>query len=322
MKEAQERADELENAQQRRYEGLHQRRGTGKSGTEALHNAVQKLSEKLIDMALDQLWKSIFPESSKGNNIWNVAGSIFAPVPGKGTTGILGSVAAPSMPSLGSIFGGSTSTGRTASGIDRSAFAKELAANPALKRRCWPSLWAKTKTRPQILPSWNRMMNRASMMKTSLAQEAHALQAENGYYAGYDPEALNDPKLRAMAEANLDKTLKGSNVSNFATDNASGDFAQAHRNSGMFKEKQKYNGDTSSHPATPAHAAIASITLAKQAQEQVEAQKKLQEQMQADRHSNKSLETPIADVGTNAAQDCSRNFDCRTGISSKVHKLG
>ena len=83
------------------------------------------------------------------------------------------------------------------------------------------------------------MMNRAAMMKTSLAREATLYRSEGGYYAGYSPEALNNPRLRAMAEGNLDKVLNGSNVSNFATDNASGDFARRRIATGMFNEKRE-----------------------------------------------------------------------------------
>src|SRR4030095_3456578 len=92
-------------------------------------------------------------------------------------------------------------------------------------------------------------MNRASMMGTSLALETR-LTSEGGYYAGYNPRALNNPQLRAMAEANLQKVLAGSNVSNFATENASGDFARTRMDprTGIFEQTALYAGEYFGRP--------------------------------------------------------------------------
>jgi hypothetical protein len=92
------------------------------------------------------------------------------------------------------------------------------------------------------------MMNRASMAGTSLAAQAtlHKQSGidEGGYYAGYKPKLLGNQKLRSMAESNLDKVLAGSNVSNYATDNASGSFADRQRASGAFTYRSSYGGET------------------------------------------------------------------------------
>ena len=133
-------------------------------------------------------------------------------------------------------------------GIDRSRFIQELKDKPKLKEKLLAIAAGENND-----PTGNRavietMMNRASMMGTSLETETRLHPSERGYYAGYNPRALNNPKTRAMIEGNLDAVLKGSNVSNFATDNASGAFGRRRMASGMYKLDSSYGGEYYTHP--------------------------------------------------------------------------
>jgi hypothetical protein len=135
-----------------------------------------------------------------------------------------------------------------ASGIDRSRFAAELRDNPALKRKIMAIAAGENLDPTANQAVLETMMNRAAMSGTSLAEQARLHKSsginENGYYAGYNPKALDRPKIAGMIEKNLDKVLAGSNVSNYATDNASGSFAQKQQDSGAFKYRSSYGGET------------------------------------------------------------------------------
>lgn len=139
------------------------------------------------------------------------------------------------------------------SGLDRSRFIAELAANPALREKIMAISAGENldpRSNQAVLES---MMNRADMMGTPLAQEARTT-GERGYYAGYNPRALNNPNTRAMIEGNLQSVLGGSNVSNYATDNASegnSHFASRRFASGQYTPNLPgpLNGEYYSHPS-------------------------------------------------------------------------
>lgn len=134
------------------------------------------------------------------------------------------------------------------SGIDRSRFAAELKDNPALRQKIMAIAAGENLDPTANQAVLETMMNRAAMSGTSLAAQAtlHRTSGidEHGYYAGYNPKALNRPKVVSMIESNLDKVLAGSNVSNLATDNASGSFAEKQRKSGAFTYRSAYGGET------------------------------------------------------------------------------
>jgi hypothetical protein len=140
--------------------------------------------------------------------------------------------------------------GRPVDELDRSRFAAELAANPALRQHIMA-----VSAGENLDPTSNKavletMMNRSAMMGTPLAAEARLAPA-GGYYAGYNPSALNHPATRAMIEQNLDDVLHGSNVSNYATDNSSGDFAARRAAAGMYTPTARYNGEWFTVPTRP-----------------------------------------------------------------------
>src|SRR5208337_2681073 len=70
-----------------------------------------------------------------------------------------------------------------------------------------------------------------------------------GYYAGYNPSALNNPKTNANLDDAIDKAQRGSNVSNYATDNASGAFGRSRLANGMYTQTAAHNGELFSYPS-------------------------------------------------------------------------
>ena len=130
----------------------------------------------------------------------------------------------------------------------RSRFAQELTENPALREKVLAISLGENQD-----PNGNRaviesMMNRGSMMNTPLALEGRTTR-ENGYYAGYNPRALGNQQLRAMAEQNLEAALQGSNVSNYATDNSSGQWGRQRNASGMYTQVSTHGDELFSYPS-------------------------------------------------------------------------
>jgi hypothetical protein len=100
----------------------------------------------------------------------------------------------------------------------RQRLADELKANPALREKML-TIAAGEQTNPEGNQAViETMFNRAAAQGTSLAAQVRTT-SEGGYYAGYSPANL--AAKRKMIEANLDKVIGGSNISNYATDNAS-----------------------------------------------------------------------------------------------------
>jgi hypothetical protein len=139
-------------------------------------------------------------------------------------------------------------TDKHGSEIDRARFAKELQDNPQLRAHIMAVSAGENLDPRSNLSVLESMMNRASMMGTTLAQESR-LSPYGGYYAGYNPSALNNPRTRSMIEYNLGAALDGSNISNYATDNASGDFAARRNTNGMYTPVANYGGETFSYPS-------------------------------------------------------------------------
>lgn len=78
QEEAARKAEELESSSKDAFKGLVKDLLSAKSPAEALLNALSKLSEKLLDMALDQIWESIFG-ASRGNNFFSNLAKAFTP---------------------------------------------------------------------------------------------------------------------------------------------------------------------------------------------------------------------------------------------------
>ena len=78
QEEAAKKAEELEGSSKDAFKGLVKDLLSAKSPAEALLNALSKLSEKLLDMALDQIWENIFGPS-RGNNFFSNLAKVFTP---------------------------------------------------------------------------------------------------------------------------------------------------------------------------------------------------------------------------------------------------
>jgi hypothetical protein len=114
--------------------------------------------------------------------------------------------------------------------IDRSRFVQELKEKPGLREKVMA-----ISAGENLHPSANKavfesMMNRAAVKGTTLEHEARWT-SEGGYYddkptagSGHASQmsAMQNPRSRQLMERNLDSALAGSNVSNYATENASG----------------------------------------------------------------------------------------------------
>ena len=156
---------------------------------------------------------------------------------------------------------------------DRQKFADELANNPQLRQKIMAIAAGEQGNHPigtrAIVES---MMNRASLYGTSLEKQArlHASTGinENGYYAGYKPQALNNPKTAQLLSNNIDEALKGTNDSNFATDNASGSWGQGRIDSGMFNKQSGIHGELFMSPGDSRAAGYAKYPAWRQAMEQ------------------------------------------------------
>jgi hypothetical protein len=132
--------------------------------------------------------------------------------------------------------------------IDRSAFWQELTQNPALRDHILAIGAGENMDDRANVGVYESLMNRAAMMGTSLSQEAR-LARDGGYYAGYNPAALKDPATRQRLNTNLELALSGTNITHYATDNASGDFAKSRAASGMYTPVTMENGEMFSFPS-------------------------------------------------------------------------
>ena len=128
----------------------------------------------------------------------------------------------------------------------RKRFAEELANNPALKEKLFGIVMGENKDDRAGRSVMESAMNRAVVRGTSLAAQLklHAQSGvnEGGYYAGYRPGDVN--RYRGRLEGQLADVLAGSNVSNYATDNASSWLAEKHKRNNTFRMREEYGKET------------------------------------------------------------------------------
>jgi hypothetical protein len=122
--------------------------------------------------------------------------------------------------------------------LDRSRFEAELKAKPWLRDKIMRIAANEEGSNPAgtqaIIES---MMNRAEVRGTSLEQQAKWHRREGGYYdeGNMGRGALENARHREILEHSLSEALAGSNVSNYATDNSSGNLAAGERATGKFR---------------------------------------------------------------------------------------
>lgn len=128
----------------------------------------------------------------------------------------------------------------------RERFRQELEAKPGLREKIKRISLGENQDPRANTAVLESMMNRAVVRGTSLEQQAKRHRSsgvdEGGYYAGYAPHYSQEKG--EMAERNIEAALKGSNVTNYATDNSSGNLAARERASGSFVHHGTINGES------------------------------------------------------------------------------
>lgn len=136
--------------------------------------------------------------------------------------------------------------------FDRSRFSKELEEKPWLREKMKHISLGENQDPRANMAVQETMMNRAITRGTSLEAQVKRHRSsgvdEGGYYAGWAPSYSTEKA--AMFDRNLGAVLKGSNISNYATDNSSGDLAARERASGAFKHHTTINGESFFSPGS------------------------------------------------------------------------
>lgn len=137
---------------------------------------------------------------------------------------------------------------------DRARFRQELQNNPRLREKILRIAANEQGNHPQgtqaIIES---MMNRASIARHSLAQEARwtGRVREGGYY---DARSMGAGANLSIGNRSLENALNGSNISNYATDNSSNapgnPLAYREMRSGRFINQSQYTGEYMMSPGT------------------------------------------------------------------------
>jgi hypothetical protein len=134
----------------------------------------------------------------------------------------------------------------TGNPFDRERFRKELAEKPWLKEKFAGISLGENQDRTANLAVQETAMNRAvvrgTSLETQLRRHRHSGKDEGGYYAGYANSY--SPEKRQMFEDNLERALGGSNVTDYATDNASSWLAEKNKATGRFTHHRDFNRES------------------------------------------------------------------------------
>ncbi len=234
---AAQKAADLANTSRDTFKGFVSDLVHGKSASDALATALGRIGDKLLDMAMDNLWQSLVMNNG-GTGFFGSLGSLFTsptkPVyaPGSALQGVNfgGSITTPTavvnagsvsvngatLGGVGSIFSDST--------LNRSSFNAELSDKSLLTR-----LFAMTNAEVGGQGSaaqqafMETIFNRASARGMSLASVLN----DRGYFpaetfANADRFMADPAMLEQKYAALLAQVRAGSNLSNYATGNASG----------------------------------------------------------------------------------------------------
>lgn len=129
----------------------------------------------------------------------------------------------------------------------RQRFAQELEANPELKDKVLRIMANEQGRNPEGTQAIaESMMNRALVRGTNLEKQARWAQSEGGYYdqGNMGRGALENPAQRAILERSLKNALGGSNIADYASDNASSWLAEKHKGNGNFRYIKGFNGES------------------------------------------------------------------------------
>lgn len=132
--------------------------------------------------------------------------------------------------------GGSRVYGRLADARDRAR--QEIKDKPWLNDKAMHIFAGENPDPDASTALWEETINRAAVRGTSVEKELRHT-SEGGYFAGWRDSV--SPETRKVLEASRDRALNYSNVSNYATDNSSGDLAARDSATGNFTERSVYN---------------------------------------------------------------------------------
>jgi hypothetical protein len=145
-------------------------------------------------------------------------------------------------PAAGGGGGGDRVYGRFTEARDRAR--AELKAKPWLNEKAMHIFAGENRDPTASTALWESAINRMAVRGTSLEKELRR-SGEGGYYAGYSGDV--DPHTRSVLEASRDRALNYSNVSRYATDNASNQpgnhLADRGVARGRFTEQSVYHGE-------------------------------------------------------------------------------
>lgn len=136
----------------------------------------------------------------------------------------------------------------------RQPYARELATNPGLQERLFRIMVNEQRKHPQgVQGIVENAMNRAYLRGTTLAKQLKWHRHEpNGYYQVGPAGTQSNEYKRYLTTLNqaVQNALGGGNITDFATDNASGSLARHQRASGAFRFRTTYGGETFFAPGT------------------------------------------------------------------------
>ena len=272
QQEAAQKAKDLEEAGKSTFKGFISDLVHGKSASEAFANALGKIGEKFLDMALDQMWEQTF---GKNNPMFQQAANFFNPTAAKpayapgnplagvnfnpagittpsatvnaGTVTVTGAIpgvpgaptasptASPTTSALPKGIGSDAVAAARAeaaakaattpfadSTLNRSSFDAEL-ANPAVRARLLAITNAEVGSQgPQAQQAFmETVFNRASARGQTLDQTLRGSYFPKTTYNAAD-RVMGSPAMETKYADMLAKVRGGSNISNYATGNASG----------------------------------------------------------------------------------------------------
>lgn len=132
----------------------------------------------------------------------------------------------------------------------RQRLAQELQEHPGLREKFLDIMYNEQGRNPLgTLGIAESAMNRALLRGTTLSQELRWHESEGGYYQQGNMGRGSGP-YRDFLGRQLNTALAGSNVTNYATDNSSGDLARREIASGRFNFRASYGGETFSSPGS------------------------------------------------------------------------
>lgn len=238
QEEAAQRAADLANSSKDTFKGFVSDLVHGKSATDALASALGKIGDKLLDLALDQMWSGMMDGGGKGffaqiSAVLNPTKTKTVYAPGSAVQGVnfnpAGIAAGTANVTAGVVNVNGSTIGANGTGIfadgtlNRSSFDAQL-SDPTVRARLFAITNAEVGGQGSAAQQafMETIFNRASARNMSLA----SVLGDRGYFpaetfANAD-RFMTDPAMEQKYAAMLAQVRAGSNVSGYATGNASG----------------------------------------------------------------------------------------------------